>query len=98
MLNANDKSARSARIWHARLLYELERFTEAEAEWRELSAEYDRLLGADHSDAIETHEEHAATLAKLDRLAAAEAAWRALVDGLTPYRDDPQGHPATSTE
>ena len=83
MPNANDKSARSARIWHARLLYELGRFTEAEAEWRELSAEYDRLLGADHSDAIETHEEHAATLAKLDRLAEAEAEQADVVEKLT---------------
>jgi len=60
-----------AREWHAHVLYALDRFDEAEPEWRELSAECDRLLGAYHPDAIDAHENHALTLARLDRVAEA---------------------------
>lgn len=55
------------------MLYALGRVDEAEREWRELAAECDRLLGADHPAAIDAHEYHALTLARLDRVAKAEA-------------------------
>jgi eukaryotic-like serine/threonine-protein kinase len=72
--DVSDAFTRYAKIWHARVLYALGRFDEAETEWRELSAECDRLLGPHHPDAIEAHEEHAVTLARLDRIAEAETA------------------------
>ena len=71
--DVGDEFARFAINSHAHVLYDLARFDEAEAEWRELAAECDRLLGADHPDAIEAHENHALTLARLDRVAEAEA-------------------------
>lgn len=64
---------RHARESHARVLYALGRFDEAEHEWRKLAAECDRLLGTDHPDAIDAHEGHAMTLARLDRVAEAVA-------------------------
>jgi hypothetical protein len=67
-----DVLTRHARQWHARVLSTLGRFDEAEAEWRELSETCDLLLGADHPDAIDAHENHAVTLALLDRVAEAE--------------------------
>jgi hypothetical protein len=82
---------RHAREWHAHVLYDLGRFGEAEPEWRELSAECDRLLGADHPDAIDAHENHALTLARLDRVAEAEAEMAGVVEKLTAANggDDP---------
>ena len=80
MIDAGDDAApnarewlRHARDWHASVLYAQGRFDEAESESGELAAEYDRLLGADHPDAIDAHERHAMTLAELDRVAEAEA-------------------------
>jgi eukaryotic-like serine/threonine-protein kinase len=80
MAGASDDAVPHAREWlrharesHARVLYALGRFDEAESEWRELAAECDRLLGTHHPDAIDAHEGHAMTLARLDQVAEAEA-------------------------
>jgi tetratricopeptide (TPR) repeat protein len=75
-----DEFTRYALTWHARVLYALGRFDEAEPEWRELSTECDRLLGPHHPDAIEAREEHAVTLARLDRVAEAEAEMAVVVE------------------
>lgn len=66
-----------------RVLYDLGQFDEAELEWREQAAECDRLLGADHPDAIEAHEYHALTLARLDRVSEAEPEMAQVVEKLT---------------
>lgn len=71
--DTSDGALQHAKEWHAHVLYGLGRFDEAEPEWRELSAECDRLLGANHPDAIEAHENHALTLARLGQVAEAEA-------------------------
>lgn len=63
---------RHAKAWHARVLFDLRRFDEAELELRRLAEELDHLLGTDDQEAVEVHENHAATLAKLDRMQEAE--------------------------
>lgn len=78
-----DEFTRYAKEWHARVLYALGRYDEAEPEWRELAAECDRLLGADHPDAIDAHENHAVTLARLDRVEEAEAEMTGVVERKT---------------
>lgn len=71
--SVGDGSLWDVRGWHARALIDLERFEEAEREWRELADERDRELGSDHPDAVGAHEDHAGTLARLGRFAEAEA-------------------------
>lgn len=68
-----DEALRHAKRWHARVLLDLGRFNEAEPELRQLSEESDCLLGTDHPDALDIHENHAAALAKLNRVQEAEA-------------------------
>lgn len=89
--DASDEFTRYAKEWHARVLYALGRYGEAEPEWRELAAECDRLLGTDHPDAIDAHENHAVTLARLDRVAEAEAEMGRVVEKKTAVNgsDDP---------
>jgi hypothetical protein len=82
-LDAGNEFTQSARFWHARVLYALGRFDDAEHEWREVAGECDRLLGADHQDAIDAHENHAVTLARLDRVAEAEAEMAGVVQKKT---------------
>ncbi len=82
-----DVLTRYAQQWHARVLSTLGRLDEAEAEWRELSEICDRLLGADHPDAIDAHENHAVTLARMDRVAEAEMEMADVVEKLTAAND-----------
>jgi eukaryotic-like serine/threonine-protein kinase len=86
----SDEFTRYGKEWHARVLYALGRFDEAEREWRDLAAECDRLLGPDHLDSIDAHENHALTLARLDRVAEAEAEMADVVEKKTAAngRDD----------
>lgn len=86
--DAGDDFTRYAKTWHARVLYALGRFDEAEPEWRELAAGCDRLLGANHPDAIDAHENHALTLARLDRVAEAEAEMADVVEKLEANDSD----------
>jgi eukaryotic-like serine/threonine-protein kinase len=78
--DVSDEFTRYGKEWHARVLYALGRFDEAEREWRDLAAECDRLLGPDHPDSIDGHENHALTLARLDRVAEAEAEMAGVVE------------------
>lgn len=89
----SDEFVRYAKSWHARVLSALGRFGEAEDEWRELSQGFDRLLGAQHPDAIDAHENHAVTLAQLDRFAEAEAEMAGVVEKLAAA--DGSDHEAT---
>ena len=81
--DVSDEFTRYAKEWHARVLYALGRFDESEREWRELAAECDCLLGPDHPDSIDAHENHALTLARLDRVAEAEAEMAGVVEKKT---------------
>jgi eukaryotic-like serine/threonine-protein kinase len=84
--DVSDEFTRYGKEWHARVLYALGRFDEAEGEWRDLAAECDRLLGPDHLDSIDAHENHALTLAMLDRVAEAEAEMASVVEKYTAGR------------
>lgn len=81
--DVGDESTRTAMNWHAHVLNALGRYGEAEHEWRDLAAECDRLLGADHPDAIDAHENHAYTLARVDRVEEAEAEMAGVVEKKT---------------
>ena len=71
--DASQAFIHKARTLHARMLFDLRRFADAEREFRALSLECEQRHGSDHPDTVGAHEDHAAALFRLDRLQEAEA-------------------------
>jgi hypothetical protein len=59
--------------WHAKILFALRRFADAEREWRAVSLMREQLHGSDHPLTLDTHVSHATALFRLDRFEEAEA-------------------------